>query len=394
MRAVATILMIGVCAAAAALSAEAAELAAPLRALQAVGPKGAGQREAAQAWATLVRDADAAALPAMLEAMDGANPLAANWIRTAIDAVAERGANRGEAFPAQAMEKFVLDVRHSPQGRRLAYEWLLQWGTRCHDSRLPQFSSGLQDRLLRSMLDDPSLEMRRDAVERLADHVAKLEASGQSAEALAGYQRALAAARDLDQVRMLAGRVKQLGGKVDLPGHFGFVTRWQIIGPFDNGGPRGFDAAYPPERKIDLAASYAGKAGPVKWVPYVSRDELGVVDFNEALGEQKSVAAYAAAEFFAKTRRKVELRCTSDNAVKLWLNGRLLDAENVNHSGSALDQYVAAAVLEPGRNAILLKVCQNDLQQEWARGWSFQLRVCDALGTAILSAGVEQAGGR
>jgi hypothetical protein len=392
MRAVVTILMIGVGAVAAALSAEAAELAAPLHALQAVGPKGAGQGEAARAWAALVREADAAALPAMLEAMDGANPLAANWIRTAIDAVAERGANRGQAYPAEAMEKYVLDVRHSPQGRRLAYEWLLQWETRGHDARLPQVTSGLQDRLL--MLDDPSLEMRRDAVARLADQVAKLEASGRTAEALAGYQRALASARDLDQVRMLAGRVKQLGGKVDLPGHFGFVTRWQIIGPFDNGGQQGFDAVYPPERKIDLAASCAGKAGPVKWVPYVSHDELGVVDFNEAMGEQKSVVAYAAAEFFAKTRGKVEFRCTSDNAVKLWLNGRLIDAENVNHSGSALDQYVAAAVLEPGRNAILLKVCQNDLKQEWARGWSFQLRVCDAMGTAILSGGGEQAGGR
>jgi hypothetical protein len=382
MRALATFLMIGAHAAAAMFAANGAELAAPLQALRSVGPNGAGHREATPAWATLVREAGAADLPAMLEAMDGANPLAANWIRTAIEAVAERSADRGEAFPARAMEKYILDVRHSPQGRRLAYEWLLQ-----SDPKLP-------DRVMPRMLDDPSAEMRRDAVQRLVDQVVKLEEAGKIAEALAGYQKALAAARDPDQVRLLAGRVKRLGGKVDLPRHFGLITRWRIIGPFDNAEQKGFDAVYPPERAIDLAATYAGKAGPVKWIEYVSRDEFAKVDFNEAFGEQKAVTAYATAEFFAKNRQEVEFRCTSDNAVKLWLNGRLIDAENVNHSGSALDQYSAHATLDPGRNVILLKVCQNALQQEWARGWSFQLRVCDRLGTAILSAGGDEAGGR
>ena len=382
MRPLATFLMIGATATTALFAADAAELAAPLQTLRAVGPKGAGHREATRAWATLVREAGTADLPAMLEAMDGANPLAANWIRTAIEAVAERSSERGEALPAGAMEKYILDVRHSPPGRRLAYEWLLQSDPK------------LRDRVIPRMLDDPSAEMRRDAVQRLADQVVKLEEAGKTAEASSGYQKALAAARDLDQVLLLAGRVKRLGGKVDLPRHFGFITRWRIIGPFDNAEQKGFDAVYPPERMIDLTATYAGKAGPVKWVEYVSRDELATVDFNEAFGEQKAVTAYATAEFFAENRQEVEFRCTSDNAVKLWVNSQLIDAENVNHSGSALDQYRARATLEPGRNVILLKVCQNALQQEWARGWSFQLRVCDPLGTAILSAGGAEAGGR
>jgi hypothetical protein len=50
-----------------------------------------------------------------------------------------------------------------------------------------------------------------------------------------------------------------------------------------------------------------------------------------------------------------------------------------------LDQYVTPVVLQSGRNVILVKVCQNAQTQDWARSWGFQLRVCDRLGTAVLS---------
>jgi hypothetical protein len=42
--------------------------------------------------------------------------------------------------------------------------------------------------------------------------------------------------------------------------------------------------------------------------------------------------------------------------------------------------------LRRGKNAILIKVCQNEQTEDWAQRWQFQFRVCDASGTAILSA--------
>ena len=38
-----------------------------------------------------------------------------------------------------------------------------------------------------------------------------------------------------------------------------------------------------------------------------------------------------------------------------------------------------------GINTILVKACQNAQTQSWANKWSLQMRVCDELGTAILS---------
>ena len=74
------------------------------------------------------------------------------------------------------------------------------------------------------------------------------------------------------------------------------------------------------------------------------------------------------------------------NGNKVWVNGELVIANHVYHAGTEVDQYVAPVKLQPGPNSILVKVCQNEQTESWAQRWQFQLRVCDAVGTAILSA--------
>jgi len=51
------------------------------------------------------------------------------------------------------------------------------------------------------------------------------------------------------------------------------------------------------------------------------------------------------------------------------------------------NKYVAAAKLRAGENVVLVKVCQNEQTESWARGWQFALRVCDATGGAVLPPG-------
>jgi len=359
---------------AAALPADAfaADLAPLLKKLLAVGPGGAGNREARQAWQEVAR-ADASQLPAVLAALDEAGPLAANWIRCAADAIAERAVHSSGKLPRQELERFVLERRHAPRARRLAYEWLVR------------VDPTARDRLIPGMLDDPSVELRRDAVARLIDEAARLAEGGSTGKAVPLWRKALTAARDLDQIELLAARLKEQDEPVDLARHFGFLVRWKLIGPFDNTGEKGYDVAYPPEREVDLAASYPGKHGPVGWIDHETEHRFGRVDLNKALGEEKQVVGYAAAEFYSDRKRQVEFRLASDNAVKLWLDGALIDAHDVYHAGSQFDQYASRGVLRPGRNVILVKVCQNAQTQNWARGWSFQLRVCDATGGAVLS---------
>ncbi len=348
------------------------ESTAPLlKALLDVDREGKGHRAATQAWAELTAQANADQLPVILAAIDWAGPLAANWLRAAVDTVAERQIQLNGKLPIADLEKFLLQKEHDPRARRLAYEWIART-----DATAP-------DRLIPSMLDDPSLELRRDAVARVLS-VAEKAASEQKTElALSTYQKALGSARDLDQVLVCTEALKKQGHPVDLAHHFGFLQDWKLVGPFDNQKGKGFDVAYPPEVAVDLAATYPAPGGMIGWVSHHTDNEF--VDVNKALGKHMGAVAYAAAEFQSDRSGAVELRLGSESANKIWLNGKLLSSAEVYHANGTMDQYVGRGELRPGRNLILLKICQNEQTETWAQDWKFQLRVCDSTGKAMLS---------
>lgn len=337
-----------------------------------VGPKAAGNQQAAKAWAKLSQ-ADAAQLPALLATLDDADPLAANWIRSAIDTIAERELKAGGKLPVEQLEAFVKDTSHQPRPRRMAFEWLA-----IVDKSAP-------DRLIPGFLQDPSVEFRRDAVKRLVDQAQLAKDKGKQKEL---YLEAFSGARDDDQIKLLAEKLKGLDFEVNLPRHFGFIRQWKLLGPFDNTDETGFHLAYPPEIEVDLDTEYAGKdpEKPIRWLDHATEDEYGNVDLNKALGKNKGATAYAYTEFVSPSEQDVQFRVTSHNAIRLWVNGDLVDQREVYHSGHSLDQYVSSTTLQPGKNTILLKVCENEQTQSWAQDWDFQLRICDPAGTAILSA--------
>lgn len=344
------------------------QLDAALAQVRAVGPKGAGHRKAAAAVKTLAR-ADAEQLPEILKAMQGASDLAANWLRGVVESVAQRSLENGEKLPAAELERFLADTRQSPRARRLAYELIASV-----DDTAP-------GRLIPTFLNDPSLELRRDAVAAQLEKAARL-ASDKPA-AVAAYRKTLEAARDLDQIKAAAKQLKELGESPDIARQMGFVTKWRIIGPFDNRGDIGWDTAYPPEKQVDFAAEHDGQQGKVGWQEDATQDPFGVVDLNQALGKHKGAVAYAAAELEVAEARTVDVRIGSVNAVKVFVNGQPIDERHVYHSGSEIDQYVSRANLKPGKNIILVKICQNEQTDSWAQAWQFQLRVCDAIGTAV-----------
>jgi hypothetical protein len=345
-----------------------AERDAALAKVRAVGLKGAGHAAAVPA-ARQLAAADAADLLPILSAMHGTSEIATNWLSGIAEAAAQRSAERGERLPQADLEKFLLDTRQSPRARRLAYELV------------ERIDPAAKDRLIPQMLDDPSLELRRDAVARQLEVAEQTDAN----DKVAAYEIAFHAARDLDQIKQAAEKLKSLGQVVDVPQHMGFVIGWHLLAPFDNIADRGWDVAYPPEQKVDLSATYDGQKGKIGWKTHTTADEYGVVDLHQALGKHMGAVAYAYAEFDSPRAQDVELRLGSVNAVKLWLNGQLLDERHVYHSGMEVDQYVSRGKLTAGKNAILLKICQNEQTDRWAQDWKFQLRVCDDIGAPILA---------
>ena len=349
----------------------AADLQDLLARVKAVGPEGAGNAQASAASRELC-DGGPEDLLAILRSMDGAGPVAGNWLRSAVDAIAGKALAEVRALPARGLEELVLERSHDGPVRRLAYEWLLR------------VDPSASDRLVPGMLDDPAVELRRDAVARELDLAEKLLEGGKKPDARSAFERLLPASRDEDQVSRIAKRIEELGGKVDLARHFGFVRDWRLVGPFDSSDGVGYATAYPPETASpDENGEYTGKSGPVRWIEHSTPDPRGMVDLNKALGKHMGVVAYGAARIRSSEDRPVSVRAGTPNALKIWLNGRLIFTREEYHHGSSMDQHRAEGMLRKGENLILIKACQNEQTDDWAQDWSFQLRVCDLTGGGL-----------
>jgi hypothetical protein len=241
---------------------------------------------------------------------------------------------------------------------------------------------GASERLLPRLENDPGVEIRREAVARLLRRAGALR-EGKDPGALNAFRRCLVLARDKDQVEESSKALKELGVAVDLARHFGFISSWKIIGPFDGPDMSGFERVHPPEAGIDLGAELDGKAGKVAWKGHSTGDPYGVVNLNIVLGRHKGAVAYALADLPSDQDRDVEIRLGCVTAWKLWIDGRPVFAHEEYHHGMEMDQFRVPARLQKGTNRILLKVCQNEQKEDHAQEWMFQLRVCDPTGTAV-----------
>ena len=77
-----------------------------LAAIKKVGREGAGNVAARKAMQSLTQKGPAV-LPDILAAFDDADPVAANWLRNAGDAIADRALVAGQKLPADRLEAFV-----------------------------------------------------------------------------------------------------------------------------------------------------------------------------------------------------------------------------------------------------------------------------------------------
>jgi HEAT repeat protein len=142
-----------------------------------------------------------------------------------------------------------------------------------------------------------------------------------------------------------------------------YLTRWQMAGPYEHAGTDGaglLDVAFPPE---------AQGAQGVAWLPAAvaaGPDGIPFVDLVKLLGGDHR-AAYLRARVTSPTAQPVRLELGSDDGVKVWLNGRLVHANNAARPVRPGEDKVAAE-LKQGENTVLLKVTQGQ------GGWGACLR--------------------
>lgn len=334
-------------------------IAKPIAALKAVEREGKNNDTVSLAWSSLVSQGVPALLPT-LEAVDDANPTAANWLLTAAGAIAEGETKAKRKLPVEKIVEFVKGVKFAGSARALAYDML------------PAAEKG---KLLPTFLNDPSMDLRRLAV---ADEFTK-------AKSKAELERVLGFARDLDQAEAIAKKLEaDHKVNVNLLEHYAFITHWDIIGPFPSARGKALTVKYPPEEKVTPGEKLKGKEdAEVTWKNIVSRDRYGAVDFNKLIGKHYDAAAYATAVLVAEKAGPVEIRTGSPNALQVFLNGKKLFEREEYHHGDNMDYHVGKGQLAAGPNVLVVKICQNNQKDAWAQRWQFQARACDSTGAPI-----------
>ena len=313
---------------------------------------------------TLSSQADRiAAMPAdwivpCLAAFADATPAGGNWLRSSLERAVDR---TGDSLSADALMAVVTDRKQSARVRTLAFSWL--------KDRNPSRAEGLLD----GMLDDPAIDLRREAIEKQLAAVATGDETAQKAT----HRQCLAAARDVDQIERIAGWLSEHGEKVNVALVLGFVRNWRVSEAFDNAKGVGFAKAYPPE------ATLPARPETVQWKTVESADKHGAIDLNAAIVTKKGVLAYAVADVVMPRSGPAEVRIGSPCAVAVWVNGKPVMAHEIYHASEAIDQYVATAEFREGTNTVMVKCCQNEQTQPWAVDWKFQLRICDSIGSPL-----------
>jgi tetratricopeptide (TPR) repeat protein len=204
------------------------------------------------------------------------------------------------------------------------------------------------------------------------------------------YAQAAQDPRALPEIRALAryrlAELERSRGNVQKAAaearRLGFLRGWQLVGPFDNEGKRGFDAVFPPEEGQDLAARYPGKAREIGWRPAPPEAEaMGFLALGAVLRPARDATAYALAVVEAPREQRAQLWIGASGAFKVWVNGSLALADPGYHP-ARLDQAGAWVTLRRGPNRILVKLCHE------AGEMGLYARLADATGGALALAPV------
>ena len=152
----------------------------------------------------------------------------------------------------------------------------------------------------------------------------------------------------------------------------GYLSRWLVVGPFDNEGKGGFDRAFGPEedrtKPIVLGHAYDGKERPVRWRVAPAVSPYGWLDLGVFVRPNEKACTYAST-FVRDARAKSDGKRTparpisvwagSSGAMRAWWNGTEILSDGKYRALDA-DRLAASVTLESGWNRLLVKVCGDD----------------------------------
>jgi HEAT repeat protein len=213
------------------------------------------------------------------------------------------------------------------------------------------------------MLDDPAVKAEAaQAVIQIAGSLAESHPE----EAGEGLKKALSVVTD-PATKASALEVQKTIWKTS-----GFITAWQMAGPYEQQGKNYsdlFDIPFAPE---------SAEAASVQWKklpPSTDKAEPWKMDLLKAIGGEQRVA-YARTWINSPKNQNVRLELGSDDGIKVWLNDHLVHANNAAR-GLQPDSDKVEVTLNQGWNSLLVKITQ------FKAGWGFCVRFAELGGEPV-----------
>ncbi|MGQ0508663.1 MAG: tetratricopeptide repeat protein, partial [Myxococcaceae bacterium] len=165
------------------------------------------------------------------------------------------------------------------------------------------------------------------------------------------------------QARLLSAELERARGRLsragDLLAPLGFLSKFYVVGSFDNEGKSGCDTDFGPEASpLNLTAVYPAQGREVGWRKLSVQPLDGYIDLSAVVSPRKEAVVYALALLETQGESQIDLGIGASGAFKLWVNGQLAtktDRYNVPRP----DQSRVSVKLKKGLNRVMLKVCQE-----------------------------------
>ncbi len=266
-------------------------------------------------------------------------------------ALLEQAGNAGELnLRALALEGYVRlacdqeRLKVTPPQRVALLKPALTLATRAEDKRL----------ILAGLAGSPTPDALALAEQLSADVTVKAEAEIawlQIAKALVASRPGLAEA-SLTRLAAQAGENNVRTNAQALVRQF--TSRWLCVGPYRQPGKSGrdlFDVAFAPEQP---------SLGAVTWRPVTGATDLSSAGIVELGGEVAgdNCVIYLKTRLFVPAAHAVIFELGSDDGIKLWVNGEVTHANNIDR-GVVPGEDRAKAKLRQGWNDLLAKITQN-----------------------------------
>jgi hypothetical protein len=191
------------------------------------------------------------------------------------------------------------------------------------------------------------------------DHIR--QAGGEFMKNLDSFRR-MGIAREMVQAQALPGRkfTKESARKGWL-----YINTWYIIGPWENHGRIDYSVIHPPEFEIDFDAVYTdGKKGHVYTSRKVFEDIDGTLRWRFTQSDNIRILPpiqspdstfYAYTELYFEEDMEMLVAIASDDATRVWINGKLT-WEELGLSSWNIGERFERAFFHKGTNKVLVRL--------------------------------------